>query len=79
MSATSAIATQALKSKSTQRQLEIQLGLVAATLGANPQRVGQQVQKSVTTGKMRSQTVTDHGVKFHVGTTLSEVYLFVTR
>lgn len=82
MSVTIAMTPAALKSKPSLQQLGMQLELLATATGANAQQVGTQLQAIMKSGSMTNlsrRTISSHGVKFHLGTTLTEMYVLVTK
>lgn len=82
LSATLSAPVKALKGSQKDNQFGIEFGLLANALGADAQKVGTQFQKAIKDqngSQTTIKTITSNGVKFDVGFSASELFIYMTK
>ncbi|MCI1985964.1 MAG: hypothetical protein LKJ48_05290 [Lactobacillus sp.] len=82
LSLTDVVSTKALKDKKTAAAFATQFGLLAHAVGADAKEVGKSLTKTTknaASGETNTTTITNHGVKFNLGLSADELYIYVTK
>lgn len=72
----------ALKNKTQQKQFGLQFGLLATAVGANAKKVASAFQKATKdqdSSATTIKTIRSNGVKFNVGFSTSELFIYMTK
>lgn len=76
------VPTKAMKNKTESQKFGLTLGLLGNSVGVNTKKVMKQFQKQ-TKGQNKSQTtiktIKNNGVKFNIGFSTSDLYIYITK
>lgn len=79
---TNIVPMSAMKNKKQQQAFGQQLGLLANALGADAKKVGEAFSKATEDKDSKSttiDTITSKGIKFNVGVSMTDLYVYITR
>lgn len=80
--ATDVVSVKALKDKKQQQAFAMQFGLLANAVGADAKKVGSDFQKATKNKKSSSttiNTIVSHGIKFDVGISTTNLFIYITK
>lgn len=79
---TDIVSVKALKNKKAKTDFGTQFGLLAAATGADTKKVGKAFTKAIKdagSGSTTIDTITSNGVKFNIGLSTTDLYIYITK
>ncbi|WP_125706888.1 hypothetical protein [Lacticaseibacillus porcinae] len=79
---TDVVSVKALKNKKAKTDFGTQFGLIANATGADAKKVGKAFTKAIKdagSGSTTIDTITSNGVKFNIGLSTSDLYIYITK